>query len=49
VLPAGAKAEDEAPELTLQHSVTNSEEAPADASEEPQETESGEGQDQADA
>jgi len=57
VLPVRAKAEGEAPETTLQHSVTKSEEAVSAAAEEPvaeapaepQETESGESQDQADA
>ena len=52
VLPVSAKPAEpapEAPEPTLQQAVTNSEEEPAAAPEEPQETESGEGQDQADA
>ncbi len=48
VLPVSARQEPEA-EPTLQHSVTKSEEESAVATEEPQETESGEGQDQADA
>jgi small subunit ribosomal protein S5 len=46
VLPVGAKAEEE-PEPTLQHSVTSSDEAAEDVAAEPQETESGEDQDQA--
>ncbi len=58
VLPVRAKAEEpEAPEATLQQTVTKSEEAVSAAAEEPvaeapaepQETESGESQDQADA